>query len=127
MPMSRNCGLGFMALFLAATPSLAHHSAAMFDRETEIVLDGTVKEFQYTAPHTWVQVLVSDENGETVEWSIEGAAPNVLLRRGVRPGSLQPGDTVSVRAHPMTDGQPGALIINVTKSDGSVLTFTSGG
>jgi hypothetical protein len=98
----------------------------MFDRETEIVLDGTVKEFQYTAPHSWVQVLVADGNGEIVEWSVEGAAPNVLLRRGIRPTALVPGEPVSVRAHPMVDGQPGALIIDVTKPDGSVLRFTGG-
>lgn len=99
----------------------------MFDRTSEVVLAGTVKEFQYTAPHSWVQVIVENENGEMVEWSIEGAAPNVLLRRGIKPTSLNPGEAVSVRAHPMVDGQPGALIINVTKLDGSVLRFTGGG
>jgi len=114
-------------VFLAATPSLAHHSAAMFDRTSEVVLAGTVKEFQYTAPHSWVQVIVENENGERVEWSIEGAAPNVLLRRGIKPTSLNPGEAVLVRAHPMVDGQPGALIIDVTKPDGSILRFTGGG
>ena len=108
---------------LGAGTAAAHHSAAMFDRTQEVVLEGTVKEFQYTAPHTWLQVLVTDENGETVEWSIEGSAPNVLLRRGIRPVSLVPGDEVSVRANPMADGSPGALIIDVTKADGTVLSF----
>lgn len=110
-------------VLLMAGAASAHHSAAMFDRSQEIVLEGTVKEFQYTAPHTWLQVLVTDENGETVEWSIEGGAPNVLLRRGIRPGSLVPGEVVSVRANPLTDGAPGALIIDVTKADGTVLSF----
>lgn len=113
--------------FAVATPLLAHHSAAMFDRNTEIVLQGIVKEFQYTAPHSWVQVVVENENGETVEWSVEGSAPNVLLRRGIRPSSLIPGEAVTVRANPMADGQPGALMIDVTKEDGSVLRFTGGG
>ena len=127
MPMSRIGASAIACAFAFVTPSLAHHSAAMFDRGTEIVLEGTVKEFQYTAPHSWVQVFVEDENGETVEWSVEGAAPNVLLRRGIRPTSLVPGEAVSVRAHPMSDGQPGALIIDATKADGSVLSFTGGG
>jgi hypothetical protein len=127
MPMSRIGASVLFCLFAAVTPSLAHHSAAMFDRETEIVLEGTVKEFQYTAPHSWVQVVIENENGQTVEWSVEGSAPNVLLRRGIRPSSLIPGEAVSVRAHPMVDGQPGALMIDVTKEDGSVLRFTGGG
>jgi len=127
MPVSRIYGLISLSVLLSATPSLAHHSAAMFDRTSEIVLAGTVKEFQYTAPHSWVQVMVQNENGEMVEWSIEGAAPNALLRRGIKPTSLTPGEAVSVRAHPMVDGQPGALIIEVTKPDGSVLRFAGGG
>jgi hypothetical protein len=127
MPMGRIYGIIAAGVLLAATPSIAHHSAAMFDRETEIVLAGTVKEFQYTAPHSWVQVMVENEAGEMVEWSIEGGAPNSLLRRGIKPTSLSPGEAVSVRAHPMVDGQPGALIIDVTKPDGSVLRFTGGG
>ena len=127
MPMGRIYGIIAAGVLLAATPSIAHHSAAMFDRGTEIVLVGEVKEFQYTAPHSWVQVMVENEAGEMVEWSIEGSAPNVLLRRGVKPTSLTPGEAVSVRAHPMVDGQPGALIIDVTKPDGSVLRFTGGG
>lgn len=121
------CVLAGLVALPVTSPSLAHHSAAMFDRNTEIVLEGTVKEFQYTSPHSWLQVLVTDEAGETVEWSIEGAAPNVLLRRGIRPASLTPGETVSVRANPLADGEPGALIIDVTKADGSVLQFTGGG
>ncbi len=127
MPMSRMGASVAVCVLTLPTPSFAHHSAAMFDRETEIVLIGTVKEFQYTAPHSWVQVVIENEAGEIVEWSVEGAAPNVLLRRGIRPTSLVPGEEVSVRAHPMVDGQPGALIIDVTKSDGSVLRFTGGG
>ncbi len=95
----------------------------MFDRGQEIVLAGTVKEFQYTSPHSWLQVVVSDAGGEVVEWSIEAAAPNVLLRRGIKPTSFVPGETVLVRAHPLRDGEPGALIIEVTKADGTIIGF----
>lgn len=117
--------VGLFACLMAA-PAAAHHSAAMFDRSTEVVLEGTVREFQYTNPHSWLQVVVTGENGEAVEWSIEGAAPNVLLRRGIRPVSIMPGEEVSVRANPMADGSPGALIIDVTKADGTVLSFAGG-
>ncbi len=108
---------------VAATTSTAHHSAAMFDRDKVVVLNGTVKEFQYTSPHSWVQVLVPGESDETIEWSVETSAPIVLLRRGIKRTSLEPGETVSVRAHPLQDGRPGALMIEVRKADGSVLNF----
>ena len=72
----------FAAATLAASvlPALAHHSDAMFDNGKEVTLNGTVKEFQYTNPHSWIQLRVAANEGATpVEWSIETAAPIVLV------------------------------------------------
>ena len=104
-------------------PASAHHSTAMFDNSKELVLVGTIKEFQYTNPHSWIQILVPRQGGGgDVEWSIETAAPIVLLRAGIRPTSLKPGDKVTVRTHPLKDGKPGGNLIDVKKADGTVLT-----
>jgi len=108
-------------LGLAVLPASAHHSDTMFDDAKEVVLNGTVKEFQYTNPHSWIQLLVARENGGTVEWSIETGAPIVLLRAGIRPTALQPGDKVTLRAHPLKDGSTGGNLIDVKKADGTVL------
>lgn len=107
---------------IAILPASAHHSGAMFDGAKEVVLVGTIKEFQYTNPHSWIQVLVPREGGGEVEWSIETAAPIVLLRAGIRPTSLKPGDKVTVRTHPLRDGGPGGNLIDVKKADGTVLS-----
>ena len=73
------------AIVLGASvmPASAHHSGAMFDGAKEIVLVGTIKEFQYTNPHSWIQILVPSASGGEVEWSIETGAPIVLLRAGI--------------------------------------------
>jgi hypothetical protein len=128
MALGRNAaGLIFCAAAGAiGLPAAAHHSAAMFDRGQEVVFEGTVREFQYTNPHSWLQLVVTDENGNSVEWSFEAAAPNALLRRGIRPVSLTPGETVTARGNPMADGSAGALLIDVTKADGTVLSFSGG-
>ena len=108
---------------LAILPASAHHSAAMFDSGKEVVLVGTIKEFQYTNPHSWIQILVPRQGGGgEVEWSIETAAPIVLLRAGIRPTSLRPGDKVTLRTHPLRDGKPGGNLIDVKKADGTVLS-----
>lgn len=108
---------------LVILPASAHHSTAMFDNSKELVLVGTIKEFQYTNPHSWIQILVPRQGGGgDVEWSIETAAPIVLLRAGIRPTSLKPGDKVTVRTHPLKDGKPGGNLIDVKKADGTVLT-----
>lgn len=109
-----------------ATPAFAHHSAAMFDAEREVTLQGTVREFQYTNPHSWIQVMVPGQDGKALEWSIETAAPIVLLRAGIKKTSIMPGEKVSVRVHPMKDGSAGGNLIALTKADGSVISLRGG-
>ena len=67
---------------LAAVPVLAHHGGAAYDAKT-IVLTGTVKQFQFTNPHSWIQVDVKDDTGKVVEWSLEWGSPNSLAREAV--------------------------------------------
>jgi len=113
---------------VAAGPAYAHHSDAMFAAEKEVVLNGTVKEFQYTNPHSWIQVLVPGETaGDAVEWSIETAAPVVLLRAGIKPTALQPGDKVTIRAHPLKDGRAGGSLVDIKKADGTTLSLRGPG
>jgi hypothetical protein len=111
------------AAALAAYPAAAHHSDAMFAADKEVVLKGTVKQFQYTNPHSWIQVVVPSAAGAPVEWSIETGAPIVLLRAGIKPTALVPGDKVSLRVHPLKDGGAGGSLIEVTKEDGSTLSL----
>ena len=84
--------------------AIAHHSGNMFDREQIVELVGIVREFQWTSPHIWIQVLVISETGITEEWSIEGGVPNRLFRSGWRPNTFKPGHQVILQAYPMRDG-----------------------
>lgn len=108
-------------LWISAGPLLAHHSTAIYDTSERVTLTGVVKEFQYTNPHIWIQLYVTDESGETHEYGIEGGSPNFLKRRGWTARALQPGDEVSVLIHPLHDGQRGGTLISVTLADGSTL------
>ena len=104
-----------------AGPAFAHHSFAMFDSSKELTLVGTIKEFQWTNPHSWTQINVPDASGKLVEWSIEGGSPNGLARQGWKSTSLKPGDKVTLKTHPMKDGSNGGSLMCVTKADGTVL------
>jgi len=121
--VSATLGLGALTL----TPALAHHSDAMFDSGKEVVLNGTVKEFQYTNPHSWIQLVVPGQNGPAVEWSIETGAPIVLLRAGIKRTSVQPGEKISVRAHPLKSGAAGGSLIDIKKEDGTTLSLRGPG
>jgi Family of unknown function (DUF6152) len=109
---------------LATTSASAHHSRSMFDQAKQVTLAGTVKEFQWTNPHCWIQVLVPDPNNpsaESIEWGVEMGAPVELMRKGWKPGSLLPGDKVTILVNPLRDGQHGGLVLSVTGPDGKII------
>lgn len=107
-----------LMLLLPVAPVLAHHSAAMFDDQQSVTLTGTVKQFQWSNPHCWIQLLVSDKAGP-VEWSVEMGSPSQLYRGGWRPSILHAGDSIVVVVHPMRDGSKGGLFVSATHGDGS--------
>lgn len=109
------------AAVLANDPAIAHHSFAMFAIDKEVVIQGTVTEFQWTNPHTWIEMDVADAKGETTHWSIEAGSVAGLSRQGWTRHTLQPGDKITLVAHPMRDGKPGGSLMGVTLSDGKHL------
>jgi len=108
-------------LLMAVGPAFAHHSFAMFDRTKETTLVGTVHEFQWTNPHSWIELDVANDSGSVDKWSIELNSPNNLSRQGWRSNSIKPGDKISVVIWPLRSGEKGGLFISLTLPDGSTL------
>jgi len=104
-----------VAMIAAASfsaPAGAHHSFAMFDATKTVTLQGTVKEFEWTNPHSWLRVNVADDkSGKTVLWALELSSPARLTTMGMHADSVHPGDKVSVTFHPMRDGTRGGQFI----------------
>lgn len=97
---------------LLAAPALAHHSAAMFDKDKLVEVSGVVKEFQYTNPHSWLLVDVTNEDGTVTTWGFEAEGPSTLMRAGIRKSLLPPGTEITIRGNPLRDGRPGAAWID---------------
>jgi hypothetical protein len=112
----RHAALGIVGL-MWALPVLAHHSIAMFDWNKPTTLAGTVRQFQWTNPHCFVQVQVGGGQG-TTEWSVEMGSPSALYRAGWRPGTLKRGDKVTVIVAPTRDGTAGGLMMSAVTADG---------
>jgi ABC-type oligopeptide transport system substrate-binding subunit len=119
--MHKRLLLSCLFLTAAALPAVAHHSFSMFDETKEVVLKGAVKEFQWSNPHTWIQLNVTDASGNVVEWSIEGGSPNLLGRQGWKRNTLKTGDQIEVTVHPLRDGQPGGSFMRAVLADGRTL------
>jgi hypothetical protein len=109
-----------VVLLMSLNAAIAHHSAAMFDHSKTITLSGTVKNFQFTNPHSWLIVVVTGADGKPVEWGFEAEGPSTLLHAGILPRSFRPGDKVTVTGNPMRDGRPAGALISVVAADGSI-------
>lgn len=109
---------------LVMLPSYAHHSFALFDRDKQVTLKGTVKQFQWTNPHVFIQLQVANEKGETEEWSIEGASPNMLYRDGWTNKTFQTGDQVTMVINPLRDGKHGGSFVYCELPNGKKLGST---
>jgi len=123
--MARKVGLclGAMAAatLMAGGQAWAHHSFAMFDRQKEVVLKGTIKTFQWTNPHSFIELEVSGPDGRVQPYSIEMNSPNNLSRQGWRSTTLKAGDKVTVTINPLRDGSAGGLFVAVQTPDGRTL------
>lgn len=113
---------------VAASAALAHHSFAMFDSEHQVKLNGTVKSFQWTNPHVYIEMDgkdVKDEKGEPKHFTIECASPGILNRVGWKFNMVKPGDSITVIIAPLRTGEPGGLLKQITLPDGR--KFLNGG
>nr|WP_166179828.1 DUF6152 family protein [Altererythrobacter segetis] len=107
-----------LALCLPALPVQAHHSMAMFDQTKTVTISGTVKQFQWTNPHCYIQLVAKDAKGAETEWSLEMGAPMYLYAKGWRPSSLKAGNQITVTLNPLRNGEPGGIVLTASTADG---------
>jgi uncharacterized protein DUF6152 len=114
------------ALALGAGTALAHHSPVMFDQAHPVTLTGTVREFQWTNPHSYIQLVVKNDQGQDEEWSLEMGASVYLYNLGWRPSSVNSGDTLTVTIAPLRKGAKGGLLLKAVTADGKLIGRAAG-
>jgi hypothetical protein len=127
MRFDLSAALASAVLLAAGLPVFAHHSgAAEFDSTKKIDLTGVVTKVEWTNPHAHFYMDVKDASGNMVNWNLELASPNVLIRNGWRRNSIKPGDTVSVTGSRAKDSPTYGTAGTITFPDGHKLSFLSG-
>lgn len=116
MPKTVQSIVSALALAVATftTTASAHHSFAMFDRKIVAEISGTVKQLQWTNPHVYLDVKSEDDD----LWTLEAGAPLQLESMGMKRSSLNLGDRVTVRMHPLKSGAPGGELMSVRTARG---------
>ena len=110
------------ALALGATAVTAHHSAAQFDFGQRVTIEGVVKEFDVTNPHTSAIVEITDEVRGTRDAEYEGHSASHFYRAGYTRGFVKPGDSIAILIAPRHDGEDGGFIQAFT-ANGKTIGF----
>ncbi len=117
--------------FAVANSAFAHHSFTMFDMSKRITLIGTVTSFEWTNPHSYIEIDVPDEQAGTTQtggipggmkhWSIELGSPSILQQSGWKFSSLKKGDKTTLIINPLKNGKAGGFLSTATLPDGRTL------
>lgn len=110
-----------MLLPFSGNPAFAHHSAtATYIHGQVVKIQGTLKEFIWRNPHSFMKVEATDDKGEKQIWVIEGAAPQQLTEGGLTASTLRAGDKVIVTGYPGRIAEDHRLLLQVLErpSDG---------
>jgi len=108
-------------LVLGSPPAFTHHSSSGIDQNGSVTVSGTVKEFRWGNPHSWIELEVVNAQGVTELWNFEMNPPMFLVKDGFTRSSMKPGDKVEVTAKPFFDARPGGIYMSVKLADGRVL------
>ena len=111
---------------LVAAPATAHHSFAPYEPELQIKFSGMVTDFTWANPHVYIRMEAVDKaTGKARNWLIECANPGILNRVGWRFNMVKPGDMITVIVSPLRNGDPAALLKQITLANGT--KYSNGG
>jgi Family of unknown function (DUF6152) len=110
-----------IGILLVSVPAFAHHSSAAFDTDHLITLKGTVTNFEWTNPHTFIYLDVKNANGSVEPWRVEGNSPNMLTRVGWTRNIIKAGDQLTVTGAPARNGAKVMRLDSITLESGQKL------
>lgn len=110
-----------IAMLLASGAALAHHSTASYDMLHEVTIEGTVQDYQWTNPHSWMKVEAVGADGASKIWSLEFGTPSLSIRTGWTPTTFKPGDRARFVFHPRIDGAPSGILSFAILGNGKTL------
>ena len=111
-----------MLMVVVRFTAAAHHSPAVFDRTKEVKLVGSVKEFRWSNPHSFIELDVRNEKGGTDTWAVEMNPPNYLVKAGWTSKTVKPGDMVTIMVNPLRTNEPVGKFVSIALPGGQVLT-----
>jgi hypothetical protein len=124
-------GVAIVGSAVAGAPVTAHHSfAAEFDASKPFTMTGMVTKIEWTNPHTFFYIDVTDpKTGKVTNWGMEMGSPNALMRAGWTRNTIKAGDVVTVDGSLAKDGSHtgNARTVTMTSSGQKLFAGSSQG
>jgi hypothetical protein len=118
---SKPAALAVLSVLILSSVVLAHHGTSLYEMNREITLKGTIKEWSFGNPHTWLWLNVTASDGKAEEWSIESAPPTYLAGQGWSAATLKPGEEITALVSPRRGEARSGILLEVHRKDGEVL------
>jgi hypothetical protein len=110
-----------LCLLAVSVPLSAHHGAAGYNMDKELVMKGTVTDWLWANPHCFLKYDTTDDAGALSHWAVEVSNPTDMTKRGWSKRSLKPGDEVTVTVRPAKNGAPVGQLLKVVLPNGQTL------
>jgi hypothetical protein len=113
------------ALFASGLTAAHHSFSAEFDVGRPVAITGTVTEIEWTNPHAWVHLAVTDDDGNTEQWAVEMVGINALVRSGMSPRTVEAGDVLTITGFGARNGTNTANASSVTRTENGERLWSS--
>ena len=115
------CASALLAACVIVAGVEAHHGSADYHVDREVAVDGIIKQWRWSSPHTWVLLTATRPNGSTEEWNGEGPPLQWAEARGWSNATLKPGETVRLVMYPSRREPHGGLIKRIERASGNLM------
>src|SRR5262245_42209220 len=122
------CGFLVVGFLITGVALQAHHAVAgVYDLNREVVLEGRLKQLNFTNPHASIELSVPDKDGKITDWILTTASTAILTREGINKTSMKPGEVLKVTVLPARNGNPAGFIRNLQLGDRNILLYFGNG
>ena len=106
---------------LITIPNVWAHHRWPVNMEILVTVQGIVRDFDWSNPHSMMTIDVTQVDGNVEEWRIGGPAINRMEARGWDANTVKPGDTITGTGFQFLDGSKIIRLERVTLQGGNEL------